>query len=110
MTAIWFKDQRTWRMVRQGRVGRSKTDYILGSDHQIFENVAIRDLRHNSNHLMVMGCLHRSSLRENSRYLGRRTCLPLQPPEHQTRTRVEKIFSELRRAVLNTDKWVACHN
>ena len=30
-------------------------DYILGYDFRIFRNVAIQDLWHNSDHLMVMG-------------------------------------------------------
>ena len=42
-------------MVRQGMVVRSCMKYILGSDHWIFQNVDVRDPRHNSNHIMVIG-------------------------------------------------------
>ena len=35
-------------MARQGREVRSQMDYILGSDHWIFQNVAVRDPEHNS--------------------------------------------------------------
>ena len=38
-------------------------DYILGSDRRIFQNVAVRDSRHNSDNFIVVGCLHGSSLR-----------------------------------------------
>ena len=64
-------------MVMKGRVVRSRTDDILGSDFQIFHKVAFRDLRHNSDHIMFIGCLSGASPREHSRYLGRRTRLPL---------------------------------
>ena len=36
---------------------RSHTDYILGSDCRIFQNVAARDPRQNSEHYMVLGYL-----------------------------------------------------
>ena len=67
-------------MVRQGRVVWSWTEYILGYDCQIFKNVAIWDLRNNSDHIMVLGCLIGASSREHSCYLGRRLRLPLCPP------------------------------
>ena len=40
-----------------GVVVWSCTDYILGSDRCIFQNVSARDLRHNSDHIVVLGCL-----------------------------------------------------
>ena len=43
--------------MKQGREVRFRTDYILGSDCQIFQNVAAQDPRHNSGHYVVMGCL-----------------------------------------------------
>ena len=58
---VWSKDRRTWEVVRQGKVGRSRTDYILGSDHWIFQNVAVWDLMHNSHHFMILGCLNGAS-------------------------------------------------
>ena len=62
-------------MVQQGREVRYRTVYILGSDRWIFWEVAIREPGHNSDHLMVMGCLCRTSPRENLRYLRQRTRL-----------------------------------
>ena len=56
-------------MVRQGREVRSRADYILGSDRRIFQSVAVRDPRHNSDHYMFLGCLRGTSPRENSHYL-----------------------------------------
>ena len=78
-------------MVRQDRVVKSWTDYILVSDRRIFQNVTACNLRHNSDHLVVLGCLRGASLREHLRYLGRRMHLPILPPGHQTRTQADKI-------------------
>ena len=66
----WCRGKRAWAVVQLGREVRSRTDYILGSDRQIIQNVAVRDPRHNSNHFMVMVCLCGASPREHSRYLG----------------------------------------
>ena len=107
---LWCRYRRTWAVVRQGRVVRSRTDYILGSDRLIFQNMALWDPRHNSDHFMVVGCLRRASLREHSRYFGRRTCLPLRPPGRQTRKRADKLFAELRRVVPKPYKHTERHN
>ena len=72
-------------MIREGRDMRSRTDYILGKDFRIFGNVSFRDPRHNSEHYMVLGCIHSAPLREHSRYLRERKCLPLRPPNTLTR-------------------------
>ena len=61
----WFQYGRTWRMLRNGREVRSQTDYILGTDHRLFVNVSVQDPRHNSDHYMVLGCLHSASLTEH---------------------------------------------
>ena len=68
----WCQDGRTWSMLRKGREVRSRTDYILGTDHRLFGNVSVRDPRHNSDHYMVLGCLHSASLTDHKRYLGGR--------------------------------------
>ena len=51
----WVWEQQTWSMIREGRVVRSRTDYILGTDRHLFWNVSVRDLRHNTDHYMVLG-------------------------------------------------------
>ena len=53
----WCRDWRTWSTRNQERVVRSGTVYILGYDRRIFQNVAVRDPRHNSNYFMVVGSL-----------------------------------------------------
>ena len=106
----WNRDWRMWLMVIQGREVRSQTYYIIGYDLRIFQNVAIQDLQHTSNHYMFLGCLCGVSPKEHSNCLGRRTRLPLRPPGRQTNTWEEKIFAELRRAVPKPDKRAARQN
>ena len=53
----WCRDGRTWSMIWEGREVRSQMVYILGTDHRIFWNVSVQDLRHNSDQYMVLGCL-----------------------------------------------------
>ena len=57
-------------MIWEGREVRSRMDYILGTDRCLFEDVSVRKTRHNSDHYMVLGCLHSAPLREHARYLG----------------------------------------
>ena len=59
-----------WSMIRHGWEVRSRANYFLGTDHCLFQNVAIRDSRHNTNHYMVLGFLHIMNLREHQCYLG----------------------------------------
>ena len=80
-------------MVREGKVVRSRTDYILGTDRSLFRNVSIRDLRHNTDHFMVVGCLRSAPAREHAKYLTGRRKLPLQPPTEPTRE--DGIFAAL---------------
>ena len=82
----------------------------MGSNRRIFQNLSAQDPSHNSDHFIVMGCLHGEFPREHSCYIRRRMRLPLQLPGHQTRTWTEHIFAELRHAVPNLDKRVARHN
>ena len=57
-------------MIQEDREVRSQMDYILGKDCRLFGNVSVQDPRHNSDHDMVLGCLHSALLREHARYLG----------------------------------------
>ena len=84
-------------MVREGKAIRSRTDYLLGTDHSLFRNVAVRDPRHNSDHYMVVGKLRGGTVREHVRYITWRRRLPLLPPKEPTRE--DKLFGDLRRAV-----------
>ena len=93
----WGRERRTWSMVREGKVVRSRRDYILGTDRSLFRNVSVRDPRHNTDHFMVVGCLRRAPERENTRYIAVGKKSPLRPPTEPTRE--DGIFASLQRAV-----------
>ena len=42
----WLQGGFTWRIQRGGREVRSWTDYILGTDHILFQYLAVRDTQH----------------------------------------------------------------
>ena len=72
-------------------------DYILGMDHCLFRNVYVWDPGHNSDNYMILGCLCSSTLREHTKYLRRRTWLPLR--SLTTPMREGGIFAVLWRAI-----------
>ena len=59
---------------------RYRTDYLLGTDLRMFHNISVWDPQHNYGHYMVLGCLHGTTQREHSLYLGQRQRSPLQLP------------------------------
>ena len=62
-------------MVREGKVVRTRTDCLLGTDRSLFRNVSVWDPRHNTGHFMVVGCLRSAPEREHTGYImGRRKC------------------------------------
>ena len=72
-------------MVRKGKVVWSRTDYILGTDRSLFWNVSVQDLRYNTDHFLVLGCLCSAPAREHAKYPTVHKKLPLQPPTEPTR-------------------------
>ena len=72
-------------MVREGRVVRSRTDYLLGTDRSLFRNVSVRDPRHNTDHYMVVGHLRIAMARDHAYYIKGRRKIPLKPPTEPTR-------------------------
>ena len=84
-------------MVGKGRVVRSRTEYLLGTDRSLFRNVSVRDPRHNTKHYMVVGHLHNATAQDHTRYIKSRREMPLKPPAEPTRE--DELFDALRRAV-----------
>ena len=84
-------------MVREGKAVQSQTDYILGTYQSLLWNVSVRYLRHNTDHNMVLSCLHSDPKKEHAKYLMGRKKLPLQPPDDPTRE--DGIFAALSKAV-----------
>ena len=94
---LWGRERQTWSMVREGRVVRSRTDYLLGTYQSIFRNVSVQDPRHNSDHFMVVGHLRSATARDHARYIKGRRKIPLKPLSEPTRE--DELFGALRRAV-----------
>ena len=84
-------------MAREGKVVRSRTDYILGTDRSLFWNVSVQDPRHNTDHYIVLGCLLSAPEKKHAKYLRGQKKLPLKPPTDPTRE--DGIFAALRRAI-----------
>ena len=89
-------------MVRKGRVVRSRTDYLLGTDISIFRNVSAQDPMHNTDHYMVVGHLRRATKQDHARYIKGRRKMLLKPPTEPTRE--DELFEALRRAVTKPHK------
>ena len=53
----WLKDRSMWIIQRDGQEVRSRTDYILGTDRRLFQDVAAWDTRQYLGHYMVLGSL-----------------------------------------------------
>ena len=71
--------------LREGRVVRSWTDYLLGTDKSLFRNVSVRYLTHNTDHYMVVGHLRSATARDHTRYIKGRRKMMLKPPTEPTR-------------------------
>ena len=84
-------------MVREGKVVRSRTDYLLGADRIIFRNMSVQDPQNNTDHFMMVGCLRSAPEREHTQYIAGRRKSPLRPPTEPTRE--DGVFAALRRAV-----------
>ena len=52
-----LKDRCTWSIQRDIQEVRPWTDYIIGTDRRLIQDVAIRDMQHHLDHYMVLGCL-----------------------------------------------------
>ena len=77
---------------------QSRTDYILGTDRRLFQNVAVRDPRHNTDQYMVLGCLPGAPLAKTKRYQGGTETIACGPALcGSTESRTEKAPREARR-------------
>ena len=53
-------------MLRRGREVRYRTDYVLGKDYCLLQNVLVWDARHNIDHYLVLGSLREAASTEHS--------------------------------------------
>ena len=73
---------------------------ILGTERRLFRNMSIWDPMQNSDHYLILGCLHSTTLREHRKYLGRTMRTPLRPLT--TPTRKDGLFAALHQAIPKT--------
>ena len=92
-------------MRRGGREVRSRTDYILGTDSCLFQNVVVWDVRRNIDHYLVLGCLRGANPATYLCYLGKRTCFPIRPLA--TPDKVDRMFAEIWGAIPNSPLGIA---
>ena len=90
----WARDGSTWLMHLQGREGRPQTDYLLGMEFPLFQDVSVWYPRNNSNHYMVLGCFLSAAHQENHRYIWNLRRSPLHPPS--TQIQKDPCFADLR--------------
>ena len=50
-------------------VGSPEEDYICGTYHRLFQNVATQEPRHNTYHYLVLGFIHGVTQKEHQCYL-----------------------------------------
>ena len=53
----WLKHGHKWAMYQGSREVRSWTNYILGVDSRLFQNLSVRDKRQKKDHYLILGCL-----------------------------------------------------
>ena len=93
-------------MYQGGREVRSQTDYIMGTYSCLFQNVAVQDTQHNTDHYLVLGCLLGANPATNSRYLWKSTCFSIRPPYNLNK--LDRMFSESRGAIVKPPRQ-ECH-
>ena len=72
----WLRDRYIWSMRSGYRVVCSRTDYLLGTDRRLYQNMLFWDVHHNLDHYLVLGCLWGAPAREHVRYLGNKSRFP----------------------------------
>ena len=95
-----FEHGKSWMQFRDGKMLRSRCDYLLGTDRRMFSNVCLRDPRlFTSDHYLILGELQSTKPRGNLAYLKARRKFPLRPPKGVSRTNTDVLFQEIQRFV-----------
>ena len=92
----WLKYRCTWRIQRYGQEVRSWTEYIIGTDCRLFQDVDVRYMRHHSDHYMVLSCLRADPAKELTVYLCKARRFPLRPLYSDLASDPDEIFSEIK--------------
>ena len=92
---LWLQYMCTWSMRRDGGDVWSRTYYILRIDRRLFQDVAIRDPRKNSDHYMVLGCLRGEPVRGLTDYLRKARRFSLLPIHRDLASTSYKLVSDI---------------
>ena len=82
-------------MQKVGQDVWSRTDYILGKDCRLFQEMDVRYTRNHSDHYMELGCLMGDPAKELTGYLRKACRSPLRPLYRDLVSEPEKLFSDL---------------
>ena len=77
-----------------GREVRSRNDYIMGTYLRLLQNATIWNVWNNTDHYLVLGCLHRAAPTAHSRYLSKRIRLNIKLPTNPDG--FDPLFDDLR--------------
>ena len=92
-----FTHRQTWHQLRDGKLLRSRCDYILGTDRRLFETVGIRDPRHySSDHYMIMARYLIRPTPSHKSYLRGRKRFPLTLPTRGPLNKADTLFQEVK--------------
>ena len=105
---LWTRYGQIWNMLCRGREVWSQTDQILGIDLHLFHKISIRDPRHNSNNILILGWLLSAALRDHQLYLGTHIRLPIHPPRRTSRE--DALFDTILRVLHNPPARNHCRN
>ena len=61
--------------------GALPANYIVGTDSNLLQKMAVQDAWHNTDHYLVLGCLRGAPLAKHSHYLANKKRFPLKPPK-----------------------------
>ena len=75
----WFRNGLMWSILRGDWEVCSQTNYFLGTDRHLLQNVAAQDARHNIDHCLILGFLHIPASDKHSLYLRKRKHFLLSP-------------------------------
>ena len=102
----WTRDRYMRSMIRCCQEVRSWTDYILGTDFRLLQNMVLRDPRQNTYHYLVLGCLCGVTQRKHQRYLRSHTRTTLYPPKWVSHEIF--LFVSLRQVVPKNQRESVC--
>ena len=76
-------------------------EYILGTYHRLFQDVAVRDTQHHLDHYMILGYLRGETAKDLTGYLRKALRPPLRPLYRNFVLTPDKLFSYIKTQIPN---------